>query len=142
LIDYDGRLVLIKRTRPGQSPYWTAPGGGVDDTDASPEAALHRELAEELGAKTTVASQVFLYSSPSDAGVAVQYFFLAHLSELDESAGYRGPEFADPSRGSYELDRVDLRGEDLRAIDLKPAALKDFILANREALLAEVAAVH
>jgi 8-oxo-dGTP pyrophosphatase MutT (NUDIX family) len=50
LIDDLGQLVLIKRTKLGQAPYWTAPGGGVDDTDASVEAALHRELAEELGA--------------------------------------------------------------------------------------------
>lgn len=46
LIDDEGRLVLIKRTRPGQVPYWTTAGGGVEDSDASVEAALHRELAE------------------------------------------------------------------------------------------------
>ncbi|HEX7658443.1 MAG TPA: hypothetical protein VF444_03100 [Pseudonocardiaceae bacterium] len=57
--------------------------------------------------------------------------------QLDESAR-GGPEFGDPSRGGYELVRVDLRGDDLASIDLKPTALKDFILANREALLIEV----
>jgi hypothetical protein len=35
------------------------------------------------------------------------------------------------------MDRVDLLGDDLAGIDLKPGALKEFILANREALLAE-----
>lgn len=139
LIDDRGRLVLIKRTKPGQAPYWTAPGGGVDDTDASVEAALHRELAEELGAKATDASQVFLFSSPSDSGVTVQHFFVARLASLDESAR-SGPEFSDPSRGGYELDRVDLRGDDLASVDLKPTALKEFILANREALLVEATA--
>ncbi|MCE7011793.1 NUDIX hydrolase [Kibdelosporangium philippinense] len=74
LIDDDGRLVLIKRTKPAQAPYWTAPGGGVEETDPSVEAALHRELAEELGAEAADASQVFLFSSPSDTGVAVQHF--------------------------------------------------------------------
>jgi len=132
LIDELGRLVLIKRTKPGQAPYWTAPGGGVEDTDASVEAALYRELAEELGAKATDASQVFLFSSPSDSGVAVQHFFVARLADLDESAR-SGPEFSDPSRGGYDLDRVDPRGEDLASIDLKPTALKELILANREA---------
>jgi hypothetical protein len=34
---------------------------------------------------------------------------------------------------------VDLRGDELAEIDLKPLALKEFILANREALLSEVA---
>ncbi len=140
LIDDLGRLVLIKRIKPGQAPYWTAPGGGVEDGDASVQAALYRELAEELGAKATDASQVFLFSSPSDSGVAVQHFFVVRLTSLNESAR-SGPEFNDPSRGGYELDRVDLRGDDLAAIDLKPAALKEFILANREALLVEAGTV-
>lgn len=100
---------------------------------------MHRELAEELGAKASHASQVFLYSSPSDAGVAVQHFFVARLASLDESAR-SGPEFSDPSRGGYEMERVDLRGNDLASIDLKPTALKEFILANREALLVEAGA--
>jgi len=140
LIDGHGRLVLIKRTRAGQAPYWTAPGGGVEDTDASVAAALHRELAEELGAEITDASQVYLFSSPSDAGVAVQHFFVARLASLDESTR-SGPEINDPSRGGYELTWVDLLGDDLADIDLKPTMLKEFILANREALLVEAGVV-
>jgi hypothetical protein len=53
----------------------------------------------------------------------------------------QGPVMLDPSRGGYELDRVDLLGNELAAIDLKPTALKEFILANREALLAEAGTV-
>lgn len=136
LIDDRGRLVLIKRTKPGQAPYWTAPGGGVEDTDASLEAALYRELVEELGAEATDASQVFLFSTPSDAGVAVQHFFVARLANLDESAR-SGPELSDSSRGGYELDRVELLSDELASIDLKPTALKEFILTNREVLLVE-----
>jgi ADP-ribose pyrophosphatase YjhB (NUDIX family) len=136
LIDDWGRLVLIKRTKPGQPPYWTAPGGGVEEADGSVEAALRRELAEELGAEASEASRVFLHSSPSDSGVAVQYFFVARLVTMDE-ARRGGPELADPSRGGYDVDRFDLLGDDLAGVDLKPGALKEFIMANREALLAE-----
>lgn len=81
---------------------------------------------------------MFLASSPSDAGVAVQHFFVARLNRMDRAAR-SGPEISDPSRGRYDLDRVDLNGPGLASIDLKPAALKDFILANRKALLAEIA---
>ena len=100
------------------------------------EAALRRELAEELGAEASGASRVFLHSSPSDSGVAVQYFFVARLVTMDE-ARRGGPELADPSRGGYDVDRFDLLGDDLAGVDLKPGALKEFIMANREALLAE-----
>jgi ADP-ribose pyrophosphatase YjhB (NUDIX family) len=97
LLTANGELLMIKRSKPGQAPYWTAPGGGVEDADKSVEASLHRELAEELGARATGASQVFLVSTRSDAGVSVQHIFVARL-------------------------------------------LKEFILANREALLSEVTA--
>lgn len=139
LVDADDRLVLIKRIKPNQPPYWTTPGGGVEESDTSIEAALRRELVEELGAEVAAASQVFLISTPSETGVvAVQHFFVARLLSLDDKAR-TGPELQDPSRGGYELDRVDLRSEDLACVDLKPPALREFILANREALLAELA---
>lgn len=51
--------MLIKRTKPGRAPYWTTPGGGIEDDDQSPEAAPHRELAEEPGAEASVVSPVF-----------------------------------------------------------------------------------
>lgn len=111
-------------------------GASRTHTDASLEAALHRELDEELGAKATDASQVFLFSSPSDTRVAVQHFLVARLVSLD-AAHRSGPEFSDPSRRGYDLNRIDLRRDSLSAIDLKPTALKEFIPANREALLIE-----
>lgn len=54
---------LINRTMPGQGPYWTSPGGGVEDSDASVVDALRRELAEELGATADGYQQVFLSST-------------------------------------------------------------------------------
>jgi hypothetical protein len=105
VIDDEGRLVLIKRAKPGQDPYWTSPGGGVEDCDAT-------------------------------AGVAIQHFFLARLTSLNLAERY-GPEFARPERGGYDLDYVPLRDDSLDAIDLKPTVLKEFVLANRDALLAE-----
>ena len=79
-----------------------------------------------------------MFSSQGEEGLSIQHFFVARLATLDESSR-NGPEFDDPSRGGYDVDRVSLLGEDLRGIDLKPAAAKEFILANREALLTEVA---
>lgn len=138
LVDEYGRLVLIRRTKPGQAPYWTAPGGGLEPRDASLEAAMHRELSEELGASAAVVYQAFMYSVTETAGVSVQHFFLARLKALDEGAR-SGPEYQEPGRGGYTLDRVSPAA--LGELDLKPAALKEFVLANHEALVADAAAV-
>jgi ADP-ribose pyrophosphatase YjhB (NUDIX family) len=140
IIDDRARLVLIKRTKPGVAPYWTTAGGGVEESDASVEAAMRREIFEELGAEAAGAVQVFLVCEQRPAGVQVQHFFVTRLVRLDPAAR-TGPEFLDPSRGTYDVDYVDLRGDALADINLKPAELKEFILANRVALLAEVGLV-
>ncbi|SRR5712691_1837924 len=137
LIDEQGRLVVFRRTRPGVPLYWTTPGGRIEDADASAEAAMRRELWEELGAVADGASQVFLQTKAvSEASVAVQHFFVARLVSMDIAAR-TGLEFSDPANGSYDIEFIDLRGDGIAAINLRPPELKDFILANREALLAE-----
>lgn len=51
-----GGSVLACRRAPGKSAagQWEFPGGKVDDDDKSPEAALVREIHEELGIAITV----------------------------------------------------------------------------------------
>lgn len=139
VIDDRARLVLLKRTRPGAEPYWTTPGGGVEAEDASVEAALVRELREELGAEVAALQQVLLASAPVSAGeMEVQHFFVCRLQNID--LGRRtGPEFNDSARGSYLVDRIALTGDDLGGLGLKPDELRAFIRANRAALLDEVA---
>jgi ADP-ribose pyrophosphatase YjhB (NUDIX family) len=97
---------------------------------------MRREIFEELGARAGRASQVFLMSDQRPDGVRVQHFFVARLVGLD-LAERTGKELLDPSNGRYDDDYVDLRADALAGIDLRPAELKDFILANRTALLAE-----
>ncbi|CAO5169176.1 Nudix hydrolase domain-containing protein [Frankia sp. AiPs1] len=134
LIDGNGRLILFRRTLPKRKPYWSTPGGGVDDEDASVEAALHRELAEELGAVVDRVQPVFLTSPPRGAGIAVSHFFVCRLVSMNLSQR-TGEEFSNPAKGRYDVERIDLRGKRLSRYDLQPAEIKTFILANRQALL-------
>jgi 8-oxo-dGTP pyrophosphatase MutT (NUDIX family) len=44
-------LLLIKRTRPSQVPYWVTIGGAVEPEDATLEDTLRREVLEEIGSQ-------------------------------------------------------------------------------------------
>ncbi|SEF15326.1 NUDIX hydrolase [Jiangella alba] len=115
LLDDAGRLVLIKRTKPGRRPYWTTPGGRVEPSDASIESALHRELMEELGATATIVAQIHVVA-PTAAHPTRQHVFLARLLTMDPALRC-GPELTDghaPER--VPIDRLD-------EIDLRPAEL-------------------
>jgi ADP-ribose pyrophosphatase YjhB (NUDIX family) len=140
LVDDTNHLLLIRRSKDGQEPYWTAPGGGVEATDPSIDQALVRELREELGAEISSPRQVFLVSNAvGDGSVGVQHIFACRLSSLDLELR-SGPEFTEDGRGSYDLDRIAMGSDGSLPVDLKPAALKSFIEANWVALLDEAAA--
>lgn len=122
LSDAEGRLILIKRTRPGLQPYWTTPGGGVEQADASPEDALQRELREELGAEAVIGSIIRERLLDS---IRSEIFYAAGLVSMDPSLR-DGPEFASPSGGRYDTERV--HPDDLAGLDLRPAELKRMLL--------------
>ena len=65
--------------------------------------------------------------------LGVQPFFVCRLEHL-QLDNRSGPEFADPSRGGYDLDRIAIEADGSIRVDLKPAALKAFIEANWVAL--------
>ncbi|MFY7067092.1 NUDIX hydrolase [Nocardiopsis changdeensis] len=137
LFDEHRRLVLIKRTKPGQEPYWVSVGGGLEPEDADAEAALHREVSEELGGKIDRVRQVLLITDDLPGGVGLQHVFVARLLSAD--LGQRtGAEFTEPGRGTYEVVAVPATRDTLADIRLLPPRLADFLQANLHGLLALV----
>ncbi|WP_017584348.1 NUDIX hydrolase [Nocardiopsis valliformis] len=135
LFDSEWRLVFIKRTRPGQEPYWVAVGGGLEPEDADAEAALHREVFEELGGKIDGVRQVFLVTDELPEGVSLQHIFVARLVSMDPSQR-TGAEFTEPGRGTYEVVTVPATSEAVASICLLPSRLSEFAQANLHGLLA------
>lgn len=125
LLDGDA-LVLLRRTRPGRPVYWTTPGGKIEPTDASPEAALRRELDEELGATAGPLRQVFACGEQSPEVHRLNTFYLCRLETMDLSRRH-GPEFADPANGRYDVDLVPCTPAGLAPIDLIPATLAAYL---------------
>jgi 8-oxo-dGTP pyrophosphatase MutT (NUDIX family) len=122
LITADQRLLTIRRTRPGQPPYWVLPGGGVEDSDPDRESALHRELHEELAATADIHSLIHVIERPDER----QYIYLARVHTWT-FADRTGPEFADPTRGDYHLDQIPLMATGIRTLELKPDEILTFL---------------
>lgn len=125
LLDGDD-LLLFRRTKPGRPLYWTTPGGGVDATDPSPQAALRRELDEELGATVGELRQVYSLAEQTPVGDYQHTFYACRLVSLDLSRRH-GAEFSNPARGQYDLERVPCTPEALARIDLRPELLATYL---------------
>ena len=125
LLDGD-ELILLRRTKPSRAVYWTTPGGGLDEDDASPQEALRRELDEELGATAGPLGQVYAICEQTPVGDYLHTFYLCRLKSLDLSRRH-GPELADPARGRYDLERVPCTPEALAALDIRPPLLAAYL---------------
>ena len=140
--DTDPRMILIKRTKPGQEPYWITPGGGVEPEDTTVVEALHREVDEELGAKVTDVVPAFVDTVPHPqgevrGGVKVQHFFVCRLASMDLSRRH-GPEVEEPC-GEYEAVRIPFTREGIASVGMVPPSLRAYLDANVEGVLALLA---
>jgi ADP-ribose pyrophosphatase YjhB (NUDIX family) len=122
LITPQGKLLTIRRDRPGSPTYRVLPGGHVEPSDASLEDALLREIREELAGAPAIRSLLHILDSDADR----QYFYLATIDAwaFDQRTG---PEFDEPSRGQYAIDLIPLTSEDIARSNLKPEAIADFL---------------
>ncbi|TVL92352.1 NUDIX domain-containing protein [Streptomyces sp. SAJ15] len=135
-------MIVIKRTKPGEAPYWITPGGGVEPGDASVVAALHREVDEELGGTVTRVVPAFVDTVSHSLhhaahGVKVQHFFVCRLESMDLSRRH-GPEVEEPC-GEYEVVRIPFTRKGIASVDVVPPSLAAYLDANIEGVLALLA---
>ncbi len=149
------RMILIKRTKPGQAPYWITPGGGMEPEDATVVEALYREVDEELGAKVTDVVPAFVDTVPHPdesaegaeaaegsggvgaTGVKVQHFFVCRLASMDLTRRH-GPEVDEPC-GEYDVVSVPFTREGIASVEVVPPSLRAYLDANIEGVLALLA---
>ncbi|MFW3460678.1 NUDIX hydrolase [Streptomyces microflavus] len=115
LVTDDDTMLVIRRTKPGIPEYWVLPGGGVEPSDESREAALHREIHEEIAGKADIVRLLHTMESDDER----QLFYLARIATWS-FADRTGPEFSAEGRGAYALEEIPLTVEGLDGIDLKP----------------------
>jgi ADP-ribose pyrophosphatase YjhB (NUDIX family) len=137
LLDGD-EIVLFRRTRPGVPVYWALPGGGLDEEDADLEAALLRELDEEL--KAQVGELVPLTSRETvnlQGKVELQHLYVCRLISMDFDQRH-GPEFSNPAKGEYAVERLPFTQAALLDRTLAPEPLGEYVLDNIEAIRSAV----
>ncbi|MFC9822432.1 NUDIX domain-containing protein [Streptomyces erythrochromogenes] len=115
LVTADDTMLAIRRTKPNVPEYWVLPGGGVEASDASREAALHREIHEEIAGKADIIRLFHTMESDKER----QLFYLARITTWSFE-DRTGPEFSAEGRGEYALEEIPLSVEGLDGIDLKP----------------------
>lgn len=115
LVTADHTMLVIRRNRPGIPAYWVLPGGGVEPSDESREAALHRETHEEIAGKADIIRLLHTMESDHER----QLFYLARIATRSFE-DRTGPEFSAEDRGEYTLEEIPLTPEGLNGIDLKP----------------------
>lgn len=122
LVTADKRLLIIKRLRPGRAPYWVLPGGRVEPDDHGLEAALHREIREEVAGRAEIHS--LLQTVP--LGGDTQYIYLARIHSWN-FADRNGPEFARTDQGDYFLEQIPLELSVLAGINILPPETADLL---------------
>jgi 8-oxo-dGTP diphosphatase len=111
LVDADGRVLLAQRP-PGKSMagLWEFPGGKVD-TGETPEAALIRELAEELGvdvAASCLAPFTFASYSYSDFHLLMPLYVCRKWSGIPAAREGQRLAWVRPARlGEYPMPPAD-----------------------------------
>ena len=84
VIERDGNVLIAQRKRTGQHPLkWEFPGGKVEGGEA-PEAALVRELAEELGIQARAGSEISRYEYPYPGRAPILLIFYRVTEFLGE----------------------------------------------------------
>ncbi|MFI0902183.1 NUDIX domain-containing protein [Streptomyces sioyaensis] len=115
LVTADETMLVIRRSKPGVPVYWVLPGGGVEAHDESREAALHREIHEEIAGKADIVRLLHTLEAADER----QLFYLARIATWSFE-DRTGPEFSAEGRGEYALEEVPLTVEGIDGIDLKP----------------------
>lgn len=103
-------------------------GGGVEDSDPSHEAALLREVREEIAGDAEIIAH--LHDLTNHLG-DVEHFYIARVTAWDFT-GRTGPEFALVERGVYVLEKVPLTAQAIDALNLMPPLIKPVLLAAIE----------
>ena len=114
LILCDNQILVCQRTRHQTMPLkWEFPGGKVEPGE-TPEAALHRELEEELGILATIGPKAatIRHSYDGGPGVELHFFLVEHFQGEIQNRIFRDVRWA----AKHELPGFDFLEADVELV--------------------------
>ncbi|MEV6968866.1 non-canonical purine NTP pyrophosphatase [Hamadaea sp. NPDC051192] len=126
LVTPAGRLLVIRRAKPGEEPFWMLPGGDIEPDDASLEDACRREVAEETGGQADLHQLIGV----CHVGERTHAIFLARITTWDP-ATRSGPELA--TNGTFDLEELPLDADTLADGRVWPAPALESIAEHLRA---------
>lgn len=125
IIIQDNALLLIHRIKAG-ADYWVFPGGGLEDSDTSPQTGLQRECLEELGVIVAV-KDLFMEIQSGVMTDELEMFYWCRIISGEIGTG-AGPELTrDPAqRGTYAIEWIHLAK--VAELNVYPTTVRDKLL--------------
>lgn len=123
VIMQNNSVLLIHRVKADRE-YWVFPGGGLEETDTSPQDGLKRECLEELGVRVEVGDLFIEETHDSSQEKQTELFYRCRIIGGEIGTG-TGPEFARDSKqsGTYEPQWIPI--SDLANKNVQPPAVRD-----------------
>ncbi len=120
-------ILLMHRVKPDRE-YWVFPGGGLEETDSSPQEGLKRECMEELGVEVAVGNLFAEERLDSPQGEQAEYFYRCRIVSGEVGTG-EGPEFSrDPMKsGTYDPQWIPIRS--LPGKNVQPTTVRDKLIS-------------
>jgi len=129
IIIENNKILLMHRVKDGHE-YWVFPGGGMEETDVSPEMALERECLEELGVKVIVKDLFFEEPSLDQKSFGqLQFYYICEIVSGEVGTG-QGPEFNRDVKqyGTYQVQWLPIK--EIKDKIVYPLSVRNKIISN------------
>lgn len=128
VLDEDNRILMVKQEHPERT-VWMVPGGGIEDSESSVQAAA-REVLEETGLEVEIRGLVWHVEEVSERGQRFVNFFRASVTGGTPALGH-DPELADSEQVLADI-RFMSREEVANLENLYPEFLREELWQHLE----------
>lgn len=119
------KITLLKRVK-GERVFYVFPGGGVEEGEDI-EAALKREMMEELGVEVSVDKTLLQRINTRYEPDQMEYFIICKTEGGDLGTGH-GPEFQPDSHYEGTHESIQMLISDMKDMPILPTEVRDMVI--------------